>query len=130
MTRSPSLEVDRLLEAAWHAADAANWGLDALAANDVFTDDHHELDYISDTASRLHSIARTLTHYSDGRPVRTSITIERGHTFVMIWPAEPNWAVGDSVLYALNDGPRGEVTWRLTDAENDLTNDLTLDLGA
>ncbi len=64
----------------------------------MFTDDHHELDYISDTASRLHSIARTLTHYSDGRPVRTSITIERGHTFVMIWPAEPNWAVGEEVL--------------------------------
>lgn len=98
MNSSPNQTVDRILEAAALAVDAAEWGIDSLADAGLYSDEHVELEVIDD---RHHSLARALrafATYSDGRPIRGHIDVDHGATVVgCVWPAVPA-AEGEQVL--------------------------------
>lgn len=89
MNHSPNRTTDRLIEAARRSATVTDWTLDALAAQDIYSDEHTELELVSDTLPPLKAALAEFDYYSDGRPVCSEIVIEFGLHFGQTWPAEP-----------------------------------------
>ncbi len=89
MTTSPNRTVDHLIEGARRFADITDWGLDSLGGNGVYSDEHTELELISDALPPLNAALRAFDHYSDGRAIQSRVRIEDGLVFGHTWPAEP-----------------------------------------
>lgn len=122
MTTSPNRDVDRLIEVAWNAQDSIDWGIDQLAMNDdIDTDESVPLGRIADTAGPLRDALCKFTRYSDNRPIRSAIPIVERVTFIIVWPADPEWA---RVEYATREAMTWDGDWRLV-----LDNRLPVDPG-
>lgn len=108
---SPNRGVDRLIEAAWNCHDSIDWGIDQLAMGDeVDTGESLALCQIADSSAPLGAALRTFARYSDGRPIRSHVPITEGITFLIVWPADPDWV---RVEHAARGGVVFDGDWRL-----------------
>ncbi|MCH5645358.1 hypothetical protein [Gordonia sp. ABSL49_1] len=111
MNHSPNRSTDRLIEAAWNVHDSIDWALDSLAMGDeIDTDESIELCRIADASTPLGAALREFTRYSDGRPIRSSVPIVYGVTFIVVWPADPEWS---RIEHAAREGAVFDGDWRL-----------------
>ena len=80
----PYTNSDVAIWAAHTAVARLEWAVDSLSGNG-FDTEALEFDVIDEVVEALKASKNLNQHYSDGRPVATSVLIESGHSYCHVW---------------------------------------------
>ncbi|MEU2013047.1 hypothetical protein [Nocardia sp. NPDC019302] len=73
--------------------DTVDWTTDSLFGKGISSDDHPEIEAISQLVDVIGDILGPLSeawgHYADGREIVTRVEIEDGHGFEHVWHPDP-----------------------------------------
>lgn len=86
--------LDALKYLAREVRRTVDWTTDSLFGSGIFENDPPEVEAICQMVDDMESLLRPLpeawNRYSDGREIRVSVEIERGHSYDHLWHPDPS----------------------------------------